>query len=1177
MCDNMRNIVCPGCASQYKWPVLISLGIVLLVVIVLALLIVYGKEIIHGYKVRSLSKTLPHISDNFVGREDEMQVLLERAKFELSEIRIINIVGSPGFGKSTLAIQLGHKLIDKGVSVHYVNLAEFPDYNIELVLAEKLLKSSYITAKTVTFDRLLQWARERSGYTLLILDNCDNVLHTQKDRFQNTVLQIVQTSTTIKIVMTSRETAFDIEHYSWYKVHEISPKAAISLLDQKLPKRMAISLIDKEEIANLTGNVPLALHIVGFLLTLEDPLSPALVIKELRKNSMAVLSPNELPVQLRINTSISLSYHYLDDNLKKVAHFLALFDGSFNKGAALNIAEDYQSTDGGMLRLNQYELRNLVKRSLVEYNDRTKRYQYHRLIREFLLSKEDMLQHKINHSSFSLGFRRYFLDHLYKHTINFNLHYVDSLRFLDNERHCIYKLLQDLTNPRAVSRHLLMVIVDLVTHAIDIGFLTCRFTSHELKLLLNETVLYLDKHVIKFQKRANDKFVTDISGRQWTQKDFYQQIYTQLIITYSNILANADNEHSAINFMEARTYKVDVLFEAETELKTSTRKANPATNPVCLFVTTKTMRQAFYESLGNRYLNLGQHSKMIECHLRIIEDMKKCEKDKCTYKEIGIIYMTTNNYVKAAKFLELSLEHESNNLVQTSTILINLSSIYKLTKTWPWPSEKEEKIISQLITTCKEMTDETILNNWKMIITVITVLNEASYSGNFLEERLFLVMSNSSTKIQLEPKDAVELLSAVKKHKSNNDTKIVLLGSILLTPFENYNNLSAEGLLNVLEITMDVSFARLNLWEISKFLDGLEHVFITIQESEVLKNRPETIDIKETICFSLIIRWNYIYPCYMPTMPSFEKLLAIQFKTVLTLQIFGYLVVVIKFDFYTETKPHPMQKESMQTQQKSKALTTPNYLEFEVQTVKDLIVSTITYSTPKIIWYDNISPHIWLYIKLNNLVRFSLNVLFVWFKLWIFFSILAGLTGVYFNVFVYILENILAPRYLAIIHNPASFQLTRYSVIVTCDVLILSIKIQARLLQNFFGFLWMVRIIRTFRMNKARLHSLGYYRDYDLDKVDYVKNKKSEENPASTTCITLFFTIIKDQLHSLDYYRDYDLDKVDYVKNKKREENVCSTIILFFSFLYVKWLLFSLFSILVHNLVEVIFNYVYNV
>ncbi len=324
MCYTVR-IVCPGYAAQYKRPVSILLGIVLLIVLV-SLLIVCRKEIAHGYEVRRRSKTIPHTSENFVGREDEMQELLTRVNFELTEIRIINIVGSPGFGKSTLAIQLGHKLIDEGVYVHYVNMEDFLSKDIELVLAEKILESSDIIAEAATFDRILRWARDRSGYTLLILDNCDNVLRNMisEYKFTRAVRSLVQTSTNIKVIMTSRETVVHIEHYSWYKVYQLSPKAAISLLDKKLPK-LKISLKEKEGISELTGYVPLALQIVGSLLTLEDPPSPDAVIEELKSNPVHFLSPKKLPIQLRIDASISLSYRYLDDDLKEVALFLPFF------------------------------------------------------------------------------------------------------------------------------------------------------------------------------------------------------------------------------------------------------------------------------------------------------------------------------------------------------------------------------------------------------------------------------------------------------------------------------------------------------------------------------------------------------------------------------------------------------------------------------------------------------------------------------------------------------------------------------------------------------------------------------------------------------------------------------------------------------------------------------------
>ncbi len=368
---------------EYK-PVFILLGIVLLIV-----LGVYRKEIIHGFKVRILSTTIPHTSENFVGREDEMIELLARVNFEFTEIRIVNIVGSPGFGKSTLAIQLGHRLIDQGVYVHYVNMEDLLSTDIKQALAEKILKSSDITAKTVTFDRLLQWARDRPCYTLLILDNCDDVLHVLSKYYDFIVAvrNLVQTSTDIKVLMTSRETVVNIEHYSWYKVYQLSPKAALSLLDKKLPK-LEVSLKEKEEISELTGNVPLALHIVGSLLMLEDPPSPDTVIEELKSNPVHFLSPKKLPIQLRIDASISLSYRYLDDDLKEVALFLALFSGSFSKDAATEISKGLQDINYNTAKtvsVTQIELRALVDRSLLEYNERGGRYQYHRLIREFLL------------------------------------------------------------------------------------------------------------------------------------------------------------------------------------------------------------------------------------------------------------------------------------------------------------------------------------------------------------------------------------------------------------------------------------------------------------------------------------------------------------------------------------------------------------------------------------------------------------------------------------------------------------------------------------------------------------------------------------------------------------------------------------------------------------------------
>ena len=53
---------------------------------------------------------LPVKGEVFVGRETEIEELTDW----IGNFTIISIVGSPGFGKSTLAIHVGHVITEKG-------------------------------------------------------------------------------------------------------------------------------------------------------------------------------------------------------------------------------------------------------------------------------------------------------------------------------------------------------------------------------------------------------------------------------------------------------------------------------------------------------------------------------------------------------------------------------------------------------------------------------------------------------------------------------------------------------------------------------------------------------------------------------------------------------------------------------------------------------------------------------------------------------------------------------------------------------------------------------------------------------------------------------------------------------------------------------------------------------
>ncbi len=237
------------------WPILL-----LLTILVIAALGIYNyREILHSVRLTtSRSRSLPHPIPNFVGREEEVGKLLKAMQYESDSPRIVSITGSPGFGKSTLAIHVGHKLIDKGVAVSYVDMNEVPSMH---VLAEKVFDSDddFVVVKEITMDRLYRWAKELSKQVLLILDNCDERLETNKDEFQ-TVIAKLASSLNLKVLTTSRrKVIYTVKHES-LDIPELSTTQACALLQD-----VTSSIDDShcEQITSLTGSVPLALHVVG--------------------------------------------------------------------------------------------------------------------------------------------------------------------------------------------------------------------------------------------------------------------------------------------------------------------------------------------------------------------------------------------------------------------------------------------------------------------------------------------------------------------------------------------------------------------------------------------------------------------------------------------------------------------------------------------------------------------------------------------------------------------------------------------------------------------------------------------------------------------------------------------------------------------------------------------------
>ena len=647
------------------------------------------------------SKTLPYQSKVFVGRETEMQELLQFVNFSNSDVRIVNIIGSPGFGKSTLAIHVGHRMVENGVIVHYINMAEFPDKNAGQVLCEKVLQSSEISSTHNSVSRLLKWARERYWYNMLILDNCDDTLHQQKEDFQTVVDNIIRHSNNIKILLTSRETTMHLEWFKEYKLYELSTKAACDLLQLKVHENLKQS--EREEIAELTGKVPLALQIIGSLLTLHDPPTPTEIINDLRKQPIEILSPQKLPISKQVNSSFSLSYNHLGSRLQKIGRYLANFPGSFGREAACEVLRRIAKNASVTQSYIATSMRELVDRSLLEHSVRSDRYNFHRLIKEFFLHIQSANRNMEERRLFLVNFQWYFTDKLYMMTTEFEgYEFRKALHSLDVERHNVQYLMNitgDKSNENFI--HTNVALRTLLT-ALNMRLLQCRFTNEELLKPVRSII-----HILEF--RLTQVCLDNPSAIQ----NFY--LFTTYVAELSVLVRDWKGTHAAVKEMDSHTSLIDHI------------SAKHRGNEV------DTAYTGFYELLSQLNSNIGDKNAVKECSTKLLQKVNQlefCTPQTCEYKHIGEAYYSLQDYEKSAHNIQLALEsNDEYEPIDEGEMIVILCLSYKKLDKW---KEKEEAVLRlvELVPTILNSPHGRLFTYSVEVSDIINVLRDGKFEEN---------------------------------------------------------------------------------------------------------------------------------------------------------------------------------------------------------------------------------------------------------------------------------------------------------------------------------------------------------------------------------------------------------------------------------------------------------------
>ena len=325
-------------------------------------------------------------------------------------------------------------------------------------------------------------------------------------------------------------------------MHGLDSISALSLLDQKLSQStdVVISPKEKKTIAVLIGYHPLALQLVGSLLSHHvDPPTPASIINDLKLNPLLLLNSFLFSPNKRINMLFNISYAHLSENLKQATCSLVLFPGSFDANSVLGTYSEYKNsvkTQNVSLELSKDVVKLLVTHSLLDYNEQTKRYQYHTLFKRFLVDSQCDFT-SVNYLSVS-NIRLYYFKQFSHHTVHFSEKYIESIKFLRSERHNIQELFFWFTHlENDVPLSLLLIIVDTVTNAIDSGYLMCEFSNAELIDILKLIMENLNIILRDFISNIIDgcRIITDLKGKKWTISDYFRAVYVKITVTFASL------------------------------------------------------------------------------------------------------------------------------------------------------------------------------------------------------------------------------------------------------------------------------------------------------------------------------------------------------------------------------------------------------------------------------------------------------------------------------------------------------------------------------------------------------------------------------------------------------------------------------------------------------------------
>ena len=294
--------------------------------------------------------------------------------------RLVSVWGSPGFGKTSVAIAVGHHLQASELPVYFLSLRGLKFRQAGTIETDKLQDLSADDELCLIFDSL-------ADRCVIILDNADDLFEcgvpNVKEEVFNLIEEILNRSDKVSFLLTTRESLPYLNlHFQGHKsvrIRELDKLSCQTLAGELL---LGASSTDLTKVSQICGQVPLAIKLLCSSIS-DDFTSSSqhLEFMERTENIVEMLDNPDYPSNSRLRSLFESSFQRLSKQEQEALVALCTLPAHFDLKTSAAVLGITRTTEAEKV------LRRLQRKSLIDCSSEFRKFSMHKLIQSFAREK----------------------------------------------------------------------------------------------------------------------------------------------------------------------------------------------------------------------------------------------------------------------------------------------------------------------------------------------------------------------------------------------------------------------------------------------------------------------------------------------------------------------------------------------------------------------------------------------------------------------------------------------------------------------------------------------------------------------------------------------------------------------------------------------------------------------